>query len=107
MARGYLYKLLTQVSVPSSGGVSALFWSEDGYIHFAHFGLEWRGMGFKETTGVYERVYRFNAKCARKKEKCEFVMDLICLPSNLTNDNNTSALTAGLKTGVKNCIFFV
>ena len=82
---GYLSKLLTQVSAAPSGRVSALFWSEDGYIHFAHLGLESRGMGFEGTTGVYERDYRFNAKCARKKEKCEFVMDLICLPSNLSN----------------------
>ena len=30
-------------------------------IHFAHFGLE-SGMVFEETTGVYERIYRFNSK---------------------------------------------
>ena len=30
-------------------------------IHFAHFGLE-SGMGFEGTTGVYERIYRFNFK---------------------------------------------
>ena len=30
-------------------------------IHFAHFGLE-SGMGFERTTGVYERIYRFNFK---------------------------------------------
>ena len=28
-------------------------------IHFAHFGLE-SGMVFEGTTGVYERIYRFN-----------------------------------------------
>ena len=33
-----------------------------------HFGLE-SGMVFEETTGVYERIYRFNSKCMRKKEK--------------------------------------
>ena len=54
-------------------------------------------MVVEETTGAYERIYRFNAKCARKKEKCEFEMDLICLPSNLSNDNNTPALRPGLK----------
>ena len=30
-------------------------------IHFAHFGLE-PGMDFEGTTGVYERIYRFNSK---------------------------------------------
>ena len=33
-----------------------------------HFGLE-SGMVFEETTGVYERIYRFISKCIRKKEK--------------------------------------
>ena len=37
-------------------------------IHFAHFGLE-SGMVFEGTTGVYERIYRFNSKWVRKKEK--------------------------------------
>ena len=37
-------------------------------IHFAHFGLE-SGMVFEGTTGVYERIYRFNSKSVRKKEK--------------------------------------
>ena len=30
-------------------------------VHFANFGLE-SGMVFGETTGVYERTYRFNFK---------------------------------------------
>ena len=30
-------------------------------INFAHFGLE-SGMVFEGTTGVYERIYRFNFK---------------------------------------------
>ena len=29
-------------------------------IDFVHFGLE-SGMVFEETTGVYERIYRFNS----------------------------------------------
>ena len=37
-------------------------------IHFAHFELE-SGMVFKGTTWVYERIYRFNSKWVRKKEK--------------------------------------
>ena len=38
-------------------------------IDFAHFGLE-SDMVFKGTTGVYERIYPFNSKWVRKKEKC-------------------------------------
>ena len=37
-------------------------------LHFAHFGLE-SGMVFEGTTRVYERIYRFNSKWVRKKEK--------------------------------------
>ena len=39
----------------------APFYSENGYIDFANFGLE-AGMLFEGTTGVYERIYRFNSK---------------------------------------------
>ena len=42
-------------------------------IDFAYFGLE-SGMVFKETTGVYERIYYFNSKWVRKREICEFEM---------------------------------
>ena len=37
-------------------------------LDFAQFGLE-SGMVFEETTGVYERIYRFNYKRMRKKKK--------------------------------------
>ena len=37
-------------------------------IHFARFGLE-SGVVFEGTTRVYERIYRFNSKWVRKKEK--------------------------------------
>ena len=40
------------------------FWGLFGLktgIDFAHFGLE-SGMVFEGTTGVYERIYRFNSK---------------------------------------------
>ena len=36
--------------------------------HFAHFGLE-SGMVFEGTTGGYGRIYRFNSKRVRNKEK--------------------------------------
>ena len=37
-------------------------------IDFAHFGLE-SGMVFEGTTGVHERIYRFNSISVRNKEK--------------------------------------
>ena len=37
-------------------------------IHLTHFGLE-SGMVFEGTTGVYERIYRFNSRGVRKKYK--------------------------------------
>ena len=37
-----------------------------GYgIDFVHFSLE-SGMNFENTTGVYERVYRFNSRLNKK-----------------------------------------
>ena len=57
-----LYKAY-RVSAVIKGRVSAL--GRD----FAHFCLE-SGMVFKGTTGVYERIYPFNSKWVRKKEKC-------------------------------------
>ena len=41
-------------------GVLCRFGLKTG-IDFAHFGLE-SGMVFEGTTGVYERIYRFNSK---------------------------------------------
>ena len=37
-------------------------------IDFAYFGLE-SGKVIERTTGLYERVHRFNSKWGRKKEK--------------------------------------
>ena len=37
-------------------------------MRFAHLGLE-SVLVFEGTTGVYERIYRFNSKWVRKKEK--------------------------------------
>ena len=73
-------------------------------IHFAHFGLE-SGMVFEGTTGVYERIYRFNSKWVRKKEKYanwNRIWRIFCLRSNLSNDNIISVQRPGLKTGVEN-----
>ena len=50
-----------------------------------HFGLE-SGMVFEETTGVYERIYRFISKCVRKKEKYANKKYFL-LALNLRNDD--------------------
>ena len=54
-----LYKLYKHVP-PHRVGFLRRFGLKTG-IHFAHFGLE-SGMVFEGTTGVYERIYRFNSK---------------------------------------------
>ena len=54
-----LYKLYRYVP-PHRVGFLRRFGLKTG-IHFAHFGLE-SGMVFEGTTGVYERIYRFNSK---------------------------------------------
>ena len=54
-----LYKLYRYVS-PDRVGFLRRFGLKTG-MHFAHFGLE-SGMVFEGTTGVYERIYRFNSK---------------------------------------------
>ena len=56
-----LYKLYYYRYVPSHRvGFLRRFGLKTG-IHFAHFGLE-SAMVFEGTTGVYERIYRFNSK---------------------------------------------
>ena len=62
-----LYKLYRYVP-PHRVGFLRCFGLKTGLIHFAHFGLE-SGMVFRGTTGVYERIYRFNSKWVTKKEK--------------------------------------
>ena len=54
-----LYKLYRYVS-PDRVGFLRRFGLKTG-MHFAHFGLE-SGMVFEGTTGVDERIYRFNSK---------------------------------------------
>ena len=61
-----LYKLYTYVP-PHRVGFLRRFGLKTG-IHFAHFGLE-SGMVFEGTTGVYERVYRFNSKGSKKERE--------------------------------------
>ena len=42
-------------------------------VDFAHFDLE-SDMVFQEITGMYERIFRFNFKWIRKKEKYVIVI---------------------------------
>ena len=78
-------------------------------IHFAQFCLE-SGVVFVGTMGVYERIYRFNSKWVRKKEKyanSKSLKNFFLLLSNLSNGDIISALRpSSLKTGVKNDIFW-
>ena len=57
-------------------------------IDFAHFGLE-SGVVFEGTTEVYERIYRFNSKSLRKKEKYVnstlILRNLFCYCSSVRN----------------------
>ena len=58
------------------------------FAHFAHFSLE---PGSRE---VYERIYRFNSKWVRKKEKyanSKWIWGIFCLRSNLRNDDTIIA----------------
>ena len=65
---------------PQRAGFWGLFGLKTG-IHFAHFGLE-SGMVFEGTTGVYERIYRFEERNRNMRirnvnlEKC-FICALI------------------------------
>ena len=52
---------------PQRVGVLRRFCLKTG-IDFAHFGLE-SGTEIERTTGLYERIHRFNSKWGRKKEK--------------------------------------
>ena len=86
---------------PHRVGFLLLFGLKTG-IDFAQFVLE-SGVVFEGTTGVYERIYRFNSKWVRKKEKyanSKWIWRIFCLRSNLGNDNIISANRPGLKTGM-------
>ena len=76
--------------LPPSGRVFAPFWSENAYT-LCPF---WSGIGygFRENLGVYERIYRFNSKWVRKKEKYAnskwiWIIVLFAL-NNLNTDSN-------------------
>ena len=59
-----------------TGRFFAPFRSENAGINFAHFGLK-SGMTFEETTGVYERIFRFSSKWIRNwRVICKFPVEL-------------------------------
>ena len=62
-------------------------------IDFPHFGPQ-SSMVFEGTTGVYERICRFNSKWVRKKEKyanSKWFEEFFCFRPNLSNDDKISA----------------
>ena len=61
-----------EVCIAPKGMFFAPFGLKTG-IDFVHFGPQ-SGMVFEGTTGVYERICRFNSK--KEREICEFEMDL-------------------------------
>ena len=56
---GYSLIEAVQISSAPKGRVFRCFGLKRA-VDFVHFGLE-SGMVFEETTGVYERIYRFNS----------------------------------------------
>ena len=58
--RGVYSLMLSKYEPPHRVGILRRFGLKT-CVHFAHFGLE-SGMVFEGTTGVYERIYRFNSK---------------------------------------------
>ena len=65
--RGFLlYKLYRYVPPHWVGFLRRFVWKRVG---FAHCGRLESGMVFEGTTGVYERIYRFNSKWVRTKVK--------------------------------------
>ena len=114
----YISHIGISTSPKGKGFCAVLVWTEMG-IDFIHFDLE-SGMVFEGTTGIYERMYRFNSKCVRQKEKYvnwkRILRSLFCCCSNLSNDdifNRAQIWKKGygfwrpnLKTSVKNDIFW-
>ena len=82
-----LYKQYRYVPL-QTGRVFAPFWSKNG-IDFAQFALE-SGMVLEGTTGVYERIYRFNSTSVRKREKYvnskKILRNIFCCCSYLSNE---------------------
>ena len=76
-------------------GFLRLFGLKTGILSYTlcPFGLE-LALVFEGTTGVYQCIYRFNSKLARKKRNTRIqngFQELFCLRSNLSNDNTISA----------------
>ena len=78
-----LYKLYKHVPPHRVGFLRRFGLKTD--IHLGSIGMVFEGL----TTGVYERIYRFNSKWVRKKEKYanwKRIWRIFCLRSNLSND---------------------
>ena len=62
-------------------------------------------MVFKGTTGVYERIYRFNSKCVRNKEKYANSQWIFFFCLKARSENGYGFYRSSLKMGVENSIF--
>ena len=96
-------KLYRYVPSPPPFGVGCLrlFGLKTG-TDYAHFGLE-SGMVFEGTTGVYERIYRFNSNVKERGRNMRILNgfeEFFCVHSNLSNNDIISVYRPGLKTGV-------
>ena len=60
-------------------------------------------MVFEGTTGVYERIYRFNSNVKERGRNMRILNgfeEFFCVHSNLSNNDIISVCRPGLKTGV-------
>jgi len=73
-----LYKPYRSV-LPQRVGVLHPFGLNTG-IDFAHFGLE-SGVVLEGTTGIYERIYRFNYKRIKKVPRFHAIESIRCIQS--------------------------
>ena len=116
-----------QQTPPSGGGITSLYELyrymyvlPQGVGFLRRFGLKtgirlcsfWSGTGYGfpgNCVSRYERIYRYNSKWVRKKEKYAnskwIFRNLFCCCSNLSCDEIISR-RPGLRTGVKNDIFW-
>ena len=103
MGKCKLYRYVPSPPPPPPFGVGCLrlFGLKTG-TDYAHFGLE-SGMVFEGTTGVYERIYRFNSNVKERGRNMRILNgfeEFFCLHSNLSNNDIISVYRPGLKTGV-------
>ena len=63
------HKLYSYVQPPSGRGLCAVLVWKRVYTLPMHFGLAKSGIVFERTTGVYERIHRFNLQMSKKERE--------------------------------------